>query len=65
MEYIIRNCKGYTFICVHSQYQKNVVIIMNRTNPDASELWREYWPEAQPYKDVKKSEPNFKLNIKK
>ncbi len=38
---------------------------MNRTNPDASELWREYWPEAQPYKDVKKSEPNFKLNIKK
>ncbi len=25
--YIIRDCKGSTFICVHSQYQQNVVLL--------------------------------------
>ncbi len=24
--YIIRNCKGSTFICVHSKYQQNMLI---------------------------------------
>ncbi len=24
--YIVRNCKGSTFICVHSKYQQNMIV---------------------------------------